>query len=246
MKRAIRGVLLGALAVLVATTGVLAAYYAYITVTESGGVDYENLAMNYSLDVNYLVTHGYITATGLDTRVTDMDYAILPHMLAADRLLWVGDVAANDETRFIFWTGQSAMASMAIIAGHGGYVTINDTAALEPDDAYAFAIVAYFDTVAGDNKTVIRKNGACVMNVTGNDTITFWVIGGNHTTATNLTSGYYSIIVICDSINMWMTVDDVLVDNVTATAVVPNTGNDWYLFENDVCPYVLYYSEWVV
>jgi hypothetical protein len=44
---------------------------------------------------------------------------------------------------------------------------------------------------------------------------------------------------------MWMEIDDVEVDRDTASAV-PNTANAWKLFENDVCPYVYYYGQWVV
>jgi len=27
---------------------------------------------------------------------------------------------------------------------------------------------------------------------------------------------------------------------------VPDTANAWVLFENDVCPYVYYYGQWVM
>jgi len=50
--------------------------------------------------------------------------------------------------------------------------------------------------------------------------------------------------IYCDGTDMWMEIDDVEVDRDTASAV-PNTAAVWKLFENDVCPYVYYYGQWV-
>jgi|GEM_PF-2654492 len=245
IKRLCLSVLIAAAIMLGGATAVLAGYYAHLVVTETLGNSYTNLALNFSMDVANLVTEGYITPSGLDTRITDAGFNVLPHMVVEDRLLWVGDVAANSETQFILFTQQEALDSMPTIAGHGGYVTIADDADLEPGDVYAFGIAAYFDVSAGANKNVIRKDDALTFNVTAAGELTFAVTGGNSLVAGNLTSGYMTIMIYCDGFEMWMEIGDVEVDRDTAS-VVPNTAAVWKLFENDVCPYVYYYGQWVV
>jgi len=223
---------------------VFAGYYTTITVT-STTTAYENLALNLTMNITSLVDAGYITSTGLDTRITDTRYYILPHMLAEDRVLWVGDVPGNTNSQFLMFTQQEALDSFATITGYGGYVTIPDDAALEPGDVYAFGIMGYVNTDAGADKNIIRKDDAERLYVSAAETLTFAVTGGNSLVATNVTSGFMTIMVYCDSYEMWMEIDDVEKDRDTASAV-PNTANDWYLFENNVMPYVSYYGQWVV
>jgi hypothetical protein len=226
------------------TVAVFAGYYTTITVT-STTTAYENLALNLTMDIDGLVTAGYITSTGLDTRITGTDYLVLPHMLAEDRVLWVGDVQGNTNSQFLMFTQQEALDSFATITGHGGYVTIPDDAALEPGDVYAFGVMGYIDTDVGADKNIIRKDGALTFNVTAAETLTFAVASGNSLVATNVTSGFMTIMVYCDGYEMWLEINDVEQDRDTASAV-PNTANDWKLFENNVMPYVSYYGQWVV
>jgi len=245
MKRILRGILIGGLVTLLVAIPVLAAYYAYIDVTESLGNSYTNLAMNVSLNCSYLAANGYITPSGLDTRVTDSVYNVLPHMLAEDRLLWVGNLTASDTSRFILFTGQEALNSTSVITGYGGYVTVPDNPDLEPGGVFAFGIVAYVDTTSAARGPIIYKNGAVDFDVTGVGELTFGITGGNSLVATNVTSDYITIMVYSDGFELWMEIDDVEQDRVEASAI-PDTGNDWILFQNDVCPYVSYYGEWVV
>lgn len=244
MKRLVLPLGLALLALLVAVP-VVAAYYVWLTVTESSGTSYTELAMNDTMDIALLVDEGYIAANGTDTRVTDADANVLPHMLADDRVLWCGNITGNTTTQFIFWAGQAPLSSFPVITGHGGYVTINDTADLEPGAMWGFNIIGYFDTAAGTNKSIIRKDGAIVFNVTAYQQLTFAVTGGNSLLITGVTPGYHTIGVYCDGDDMWAEVDSVLKDTAGASAI-PNTANDWYLFENDVCPYVYYYDHWKV
>jgi len=224
---------------------VLAVYYVQLVVEESTGTDYTQLALNMTFDVDGLVDEGYISSTGLDTRVTDSEYNVLPHMLAEDRLLWVSDLSGDTTTQFIFWSDQSAIDSFPTITGHGGYVTISDNATLEPGDVYAFGIMGYVDTTAGSNKSIIRKDGAVTFNVSAAGNLTFSVYGGNSVTAANITSGFMTIMVYCDSYELWIEIGEVEQD-ITSASAIPDTANDWVLFENDVMPYVSYYGEWVV
>ena len=231
-------------AMVLMATPVWAGYYSYV-IAENTGTDYSQLAMNLTIDIDYLVEEGYISASGLDTRVTDSSYFILPHMLAEDRLMWVSDLAGNRSTQFLFWTQQSLLDSMPTITGHGGNVTIDDVAALEPGDEYAFGVMGYVNTDAGANKNIIRKDNAVTMNITAAGNITFAVYGGNSVTASDVDSGFMTIMVYCDGFELWMEIGEDEVDRTTASAI-PATNTTWYLFENDVMPYVSYYGQWVV
>lgn len=243
-KRLCLSLALVAVATLLVVVPVLAAYYVYI-ITENTGTDYEKLALNLTLDVDYLVSEGYVSPSGLDTRVTDSSYLVLPHMMADDKVMWVSDLEGNKTTQFIFWTEQAALDSMPVIAGHGGYVTITDNATLEPGDVYAFGIMGYVDTAAGADKNIIRKDSAVTFNVSAAGNLTFSVYGGNSLTASGVTSGFMTIMVYCDGFELWMEIGEVEQDRVAASAI-PDTANNWTLFENDVMPYVSYYGEWVV
>ena len=245
MKRLWIAILLATAMTLGGASVVLAGYYTHLVVTESLGNSYANLALNFTMDIESLVDQDYITPSGLDTRITDSGYNVLPHMLAEDRVLWVGDVPADNETQFVFFTQQEALDSMPIIAGHGGYITIADDADLECGDAYAFGGVGYIDVAAGSNKNIIRKDSAVKLYVSAAGTVTFAITGGNSLAATGLSSGVMTIMIYSDGYEMWMEVDEVEVDRETASTV-PDTSNAWYLFENDVMPYVYYYGQWVV
>jgi len=76
---------LAVVAILLVIVPALAAYYAYIYVEESDGNSYEELPLICSVNITPLVESGFISSTGLDTRVITGDGATLPHMLANDK-----------------------------------------------------------------------------------------------------------------------------------------------------------------
>lgn len=245
MKRIVRGILIGGLVTVLASIPVLAVYYVYLEVTESNGTSYTNLPLFTGMNVTYLVDNAYIAANGTDTRVTNTEYSSLPHMLADDRLLWVGDVAGNDKTQFIFWTGQEPVSQFPIIMGYGGYVTVSDNPLLEPGDVYMFEFIGYLDMSAGSGKSLIWKAGAISFNRTGTDELTYSVVGGYSLVASSVASGDHTVIVYSDGTDMWITVDGTLKDTI-ATSSVPDTDDDWVLFQNNIAPYVYYFDEWIV
>lgn len=246
MKRKIvSGGLLATLLLVSLTVPVLAVYWAEITVTESNGTTYTQLALNQALNVDYLAANGFITSTGLDTRVTDSDYTVLPHMLAEDRFLWVSPITGSTETTFWFVTDQEALSSFPVITGHSGYVTVSDNADLELDDVFAIVIQGYIDTSAGSNKNIIRKDGAILFNVSSANTLTFAVTGGNSLVVSGVSSAVMTIEIYSDGFEMWIEIDDVEEDRDTAS-MVPDTANNWVLFENNVMPYIYYYGVWVI
>ena len=244
IRRLCLSIALAAVLVLLIAVPVLAGYYSYL-LTENTGTSYTKLALNLTMDIAYMVSQGYISPSGLDTRVTDAQYNCLPHMLADDKVLWVSDLEGNSTTQFIFFTKQTPISSFPTITGHGGWVTLADDATFEPGDMFAFGISGYIDTAAGTGKNIIRKDGALCFNVTADEELTFKITGGSNITASNVTADYHTIMIYQDGYSLWMDIDDVTVGNVTASAV-PNTANNWTFFENDVMPYISYYGQWVV
>ena len=243
IKRLFLSLVLVAVAALLIAVPVLAACYVYVVV-ESTGADYTQLALNMTLDVDGLIDGGYVNANGTDTRMTDSSYTVLPHMLAEDKVLWVSDLSGNTITHFIFWTDQEAMENFPVITGHGGYVTVPDNTDLEPGGIFAFVIVGYVDTSMGSDKNIIRKDDAVVFNVTDEEELTFAITGGNSLVASGVSSDYMTIMILSDGYELWMEIDEVEQDRVEASSI-PDTANNWTLFENDVMPYISYYGEWV-
>jgi len=246
IKRACISTLLAAALILMATPvwASYAGYYVYLQVRNTGPA-YDMLALNATMQIQNLIDGEYIAANGTDTRVTNAALTLMPHMLVEDRLMWASAIASDSITEFVFWAGQEPLESFPTITGHGGYVTIPDSADLEPGNVFVFYIAGYFDTSVGANKTIIRKDGAVTLNVTAYQEITFAVSGGSSLIASSVASGYHLIGIYSDGTDMWIEVDEVLKDTI-ATSAIPNTANDWYLFEGNSMPYVYYYGQWVV
>lgn len=244
MKRLCRSLTLVIVAILLVAVPVLAAYYIEFIVTESNGTDYTRLAMNMTLNVTGLVDGGFISSTGMDTRMTDSGYNVLPHMMAEDKVMWVSYLPGSTSTQFIFFTGQSALNSTPTITGYGGYVTVPDNADLELGGVFAIAIVGYVDTSAAARGPIIDKTDAVQLDVTAVEELTFAVTGGNSLVASNISSGFMTIMVYSDGADMWVEIDDVEKDREVAS-LVPDTASNWTLFDNDVMPYVSYFSIWI-
>ena len=160
MKKIFLGVLLSILITLLIAVPVLAAYYSHLTVTESCGNEYEKVPLEYSRNITYLITHDYITSSGLDTRVYTGSGEPLPHMLVNDRLLFVTDLEPYEERELIFYTGQTALSDFPIIVGYGGSITTDDDPSLEPAYIFEMLTSGYFDADLVADKNVMYKEDA--------------------------------------------------------------------------------------
>lgn len=147
MKRSSGAIILSLLMVLVVATSALAAYALTITVHETSGNTYQEMAIDTYADIAGQKAVGLITATGLDTRVKD-GITELPHMLATDRILFTSDIAPFSTTVFDYTAGNAPLTSFPTIVGNGGYVTTPDHADLELGSTFDITITGYFDTSA--------------------------------------------------------------------------------------------------
>ncbi len=182
LRKVISGVLLGLLFVALVAIPVLASYYANLTATEANGNDYDQLGMQFSLDVDYLADNGYITATGLDTRVTSGG-TTLPHMMVDDRVLFTSDLEAYGSVNLLFETGNTALSNFDIVVGNGGYVTVADHANLELGNNFEIEFDGYVDTgVAGD---LISKTDSFDVTTDGAGHVTAAIYGRADISQTN-------------------------------------------------------------
>lgn len=147
MKRFSRALAIALLLILVTATVAMAAYSLQITVNETAGNTYTEFPINTYADVTTQRTAGFISATGLDTRVSE-GVTELPHMLASDRILFTADIAAFGTSIFDYTAGNAPLSSFPVIIGNDGYITTADAAAIEIGTSFDIAIDGYFDTSA--------------------------------------------------------------------------------------------------
>lgn len=164
-----------------------------ITVTESAGNAYANYPLIYSVNNTSLVSQGKITPTGLDTRILSSGVSI-PHLLADDKTLFVGNVANNAATAFSYTAGNAPLTSMPVIVGNGGYVTTTDAAKLEPSDNFQL------DVSAGLYQTgdLLKKLDALKINYDASTQVLTATTGPNASpdytlTANAITNGSHAI-----------------------------------------------------
>jgi len=217
-----------------------------ISVTDTSGTNRANVPIKIdTIKGDNLIAAGFVNENATNTRVLE-GLANTPFLVCDDKLIFVAtNLSADQEKTYDFYTGYTPpVDSFALVLGQGGYVTVVDNSTLEPGSAFAFGIIGYIDTASGADKNIIRKDGAVVFNVTSTKELTFAITGGNSLVATNVTSGVHTMMIYSDGVELWMDIDDVEQDRVGASSI-PDTGNNWTLFENDVMPYVYYYGEWV-
>ena len=157
MKTRISTVLAIVLLSLVLTIPVIAGYYINIDVEESNDTDYDMLAMNVSLDIDYLADNGFINEDGLDVRVQTSDGSTIPFMPVEDKLMFASAIEGDKTTGFQMTTGNTPLDSFPIIVGHGGNVTVGDHANLELGQSFSIAFEGYLSTAAAD---LVDKDGA--------------------------------------------------------------------------------------
>jgi len=213
MKKLLSGILLATILAGALAGPVLAQYFAYLTVEESDGNAYTNLAVTCSRNVSQMVAYDLITTSGLDTRVLTGDGEALPHMLAEDRIMFVTNLEADEDRTLIFYTGAAAQADFPIIPGYDGYITTLDDSQLELTYVMELLVSGYFDSSAGADKNILYKdeayrvwiNGANTLEVSGLES------GGSEEwdmSYGSFTSGVHTIYVVSNGLGAWLYVDD--------------------------------------
>lgn len=252
-KRLLMRCLLGFALVVLVTTPVLAQiYYAVLTVQETFGNDYDMLAhvtanATQTVDVTHLANAGFITSTGLDTRVT-VGGTNLPHMLSDSDILFAKPTANMSAEQVWLTMGNSALDSFYIVVGYGGTVAIADNSELELGDRFDVLQSGWADTSAGSDKNLAIKTDAFRLYVSTEGIVTAVVDpdGDNVSVSANATSGEHIFKVSANTTHLHLWVDGTLEDTVAlGGASVPDNGNGWTLMQNNVMPYMEYFKIWV-
>ncbi len=168
-------------------------YSATFVVTETSSNNYAMLAVSEPENILWLADNGYIDTDGRDTRIETLGGLEKPHLVGFDRILTAIPVPADSQTNLYFTTDNTS-ASMDIIAGYGGYVTVADDADLELGDIFNITFEdAWVDTSAGATKNLVLKTSSIYTSVSAASTITSLMYGSINTTETLAPNGAGSV-----------------------------------------------------
>ena len=164
-QRVVRAVALATILATVVAAPVFAVVYAAtLTISETGGASYTNLALFKSVNNKWAAANGFMLPDARDTGVETASGSPRPHTVADDRVLAVTDVPAHSTTNLYYTTNNTA-ADFDIITGVGGNVTIADAAALESGNNTVFEFDGWVDTTAP--ASIIDKASAFLTSVPG-------------------------------------------------------------------------------
>lgn len=172
MKRVRNGILLAfILSLLIAIPVFAQSYTASVTVTESSSNAYTQLPITASINNTFLVGSGYISSSGLDTRMLKAS-TVLPHMLASDRTLFSSNVGADEQSVLAYTFGNTSLDAFYTIVGYDGYITVSDHSDLELGDDFTLEVAGYIDTSSGSDKNLIKKEDAFAVYISDDEEIT--------------------------------------------------------------------------
>jgi len=217
-------------------------YYATVQVQETGGNSYDYLPIITDVDNDYLADNGYISLTGLDTRVL-LSSTELKHMVVDDKTLFVApSIGAHSTGNYKYTLGNLPLDSLSVVVGYDGYITVPDADALELGDSFEVEVKGYINTSYAADKNLVYKANAFKLYISAEGSIKAEITGGNSVTATDIDSGVHTVKVKADGINLEIYVDDMVIPKATTLigASVPDENTDWLLLQNNVMPYAEY------
>jgi len=161
-KKTFKIALLALVTLVLISSPIFAAYSYYVTiqVQETNGTGYDYLPIMADVDNDHLADNGYMSLTGLDTRILSGSTE-LEHMVADDKVLFVPpSTDGNGTSNYKYTLGNSLLSDFPIIVGDGGYITVSDDASLELGNDFEIEISGYMDTDADSNKNLVYKEDA--------------------------------------------------------------------------------------
>lgn len=216
-------------------------YYVTISMQNTGSSDYSYVPLNISINNTALVDNYYITATGLDTRISSGG-SELPHMLTDDQVYFVLPELPEGISKTAYYTmGNTPLSNFYIIPGYGGNITIPDAAALEPGSNFKILFDGWINT-SGNEKNIVNKS-ACLSITAGNGNITVYN-GTSQLLVISVASGEHEVSVIYAYGWIEMHVDGVFHDS-AATGSFADTPAPWVLMSNNSMPYMDYYKYYI-
>ncbi len=145
---------------LIAGPVLAAAYFGLLLVQETGGTAYTKLPVIFEVNNTYLVEQNYMDGTGLDTRVTSGG-SELPRMITDNKTLVAVDLSANSNKTLNYTMGGGNLtASMPVITGYGGYLTVSDNTNIELGDNFTVLVDGWWFTDNFTDRNAVIKDDA--------------------------------------------------------------------------------------
>ncbi len=130
------------------------AYQGTVTLFNNTATNYPMLAANVTLPISTLISSGYLTADGLDARLS-LGGSNIPFMLTSDKMLFAAPINNYSGITPVLTTGNTLASDFDIIAGNGGYITISDNVNLELGDNFSIEFNGWIDTTL---RTLVSNN----------------------------------------------------------------------------------------
>ncbi len=248
-RKLVTSILLNLLLLLVVVGGLWAAgvYRAVVEVQDSSNTARSSIPVLVTMNITGMVSNGLLGSSGLDSRVFDGS-AELPYMVVSDRIGLVVDLTQYQQKALRFETLYSpANTSFDFIPGGSGLITLADAAAVEIGDNFEIEFEGYVDTSAGDDRDLVDKVSSFRLYNSGIDEITASILDAPTLSVVGtVTSGYHTILVTADGVDIELTVDTILLDTEPLLGgSAPDNANDWLLVGENSASYMTYYKHTV-
>ncbi len=158
-----------------------------VKVKDTTGGDRTNVQVIAPISISSMISAGYFDANGLNTNLVDSTNTSVPYMLVNNKLNFViSSLGSNEEkTFYLRMKNVPSQTAFKIIPGEGGNVTAADAALIEPGSNFAITQNGYYDSTATSNATMVGKDSAVRVSVTGGTvTADLYVV---NTITTNIT-----------------------------------------------------------
>jgi hypothetical protein len=165
-------------------------YSTTVSIVESNGNAYTGKSFSLTNDNAYMVQNGYSTFGGLDILAQSGSGINVPLSVVSDRTNLAIDVAASQTTSANLTVGNTPLASMPIVMGYGGYITIPYNASIEPTGSFSVDVNGNVPTTTSGNTIypLVSKSG--VLNIAPvNNGYLITSVGGDALTGDDAMSG---------------------------------------------------------
>lgn len=207
-------------------------FVAPISVQETNGTVYTQIATQDTLATKWLISHGYIDSNGLDTDISPDK----PHMIANDRLLLSTALPAFGQVNVNLTTGNTPATYMPVIVGQGGSISVIDNAAMELGNNFEIEVDGYIETSAGASKNIVYKQNAFQTTISAVSTITSTILSLTQSLLPNGAGDYTNIASANPAVAHYLNVDDPVAAPDDAATVVYNNAaayqGDVYALQN--------------
>jgi len=204
---------------IVAVPVVATNYIMTFTVTETEGTSYNQTPVIVSINNDYLVEQGFISANATDTRVYG-NLGERPHMVVDNKVIFSDSIPANSVSNIEYRTGYNSSV-MHLLTGRGGNVTTADNASLELGNNFSLEWEGYVDTSAAGNKDLVYKEDAFRLYVPEAGYVRAAILGANdsetYSVNASVATGAHNIIASANVSYFSIYIDDSLEDAISIT-----------------------------